>query len=484
MQAHGTMPVAWIHRPVGRWVAMARYFELVRHDGNRPLFSALEISIISLLAGLPLHVHVEGLRGTGKTTIMRGAKDILPHIERIKGCAYNCDPAAPHCPVHRNMTREEIARTGTEWVKMPFLEISHSAKIGTVVGSIDLGRLVDPSMPEAALLPGILPRANRGIVFVDEINRLADTSPELTDVLLDVMGTKPGRLQVEEVGFAAFEMPITLSVWGASNPDEEPGPLEDVRRQLSDRFDFLVTMGRPGEVDVVREILEIGVPARWGKGMHDGVAVCEGAVGQADPALHYADLLASRSRDLPGVKFPSTLVSLLAQAYVDFGLESLRAIEAMKLGALARATLEGRKEATVEDVKAIASLALRHRVDISTLTNILKFLDEKAANAREERETKVLAGGVAKEPTAPAEHGGSRGEGIERKGGSRSLSEAVGRLVCALRRSLIGKSDTRGAGCPAGPGDYGTAGGWGAPQGDGTLQQRGIRSGPGQGGSR
>ena len=170
---------------------MKPYFGLARHDGNQPLFNLVEMSIISTLAGEPLHLHAEGLRGTGKTTIMRAARELLPKIKRISGCIYNCDPKRPHCPLHRHMSPEEIKALGTEEIDMPFLEISHSAKVGTVAGSIDLAKITDTNNPQAALLPGIIPQAHRGIVFIDEINRLADTSPEITDILLDVMGNKP-----------------------------------------------------------------------------------------------------------------------------------------------------------------------------------------------------------------------------------------------------------------------------------------------------
>lgn len=410
---------------------MGRYFNLIRHDGNRSLFTALEISTLSLLGGLPIHIHVEGLRGTGKTTIIRSAKDILPRIERIKGCPYNCDPAYPHCPVHRSMTQDEIRGIGTEWIRMPFLEISHSAKIGTVVGSIDLGRLASAEKAEAALLPGILPRANRGIVFVDEINRLADTSPELTDILLDVMGTKPGRLQIEEVGFASFEMPITLAVWGASNPDEEPGPLEDVRRQLSDRFDFLVTMGRPGEVDIVREILEANSILRYRERPGGDLPI------QADPGLSFRELLLQRSGEMANVDFGTQFMRLLAEIYIDFGLESLRAIESIRLGAIARAALEGRRQINLEDIKIVAPLALRHRVDISTLTNILKFIEEQGSNSREGREAGMLAGGVAEGQKGQSEPDSPPKTAPEQR---RMTTGGFSEILSRITRSLTGSA--------------------------------------------
>jgi len=99
---------------------MKPYFGLARYDGNEPLFNLVEMSIISTLAGEPFHLHAEGLRGTGKTTIMRASRELLPKIKRIAGCIYNCDPKAPICPIHRNMSPEEIAALGTEEIDMPF----------------------------------------------------------------------------------------------------------------------------------------------------------------------------------------------------------------------------------------------------------------------------------------------------------------------------------------------------------------------------
>ena len=108
---------------------------------------------------------------------------------------------------------------------MPFVEIGHGAKLGTILGSIDLKKLTSGNNPEATLLPGAIPMANRGIIFIDEVNRLAETAPEITDVLLSVMGTKPGQVKIEETGLAPYEINICSSVWAASNPDEDPGPL-------------------------------------------------------------------------------------------------------------------------------------------------------------------------------------------------------------------------------------------------------------------
>lgn len=349
---------------------MIPFYKLERYEGNEPLFELVTMSVISSLAGEPLHIHAEGLRGTGKTTIMRAAKDILPSITRIKGCIYNCDPAAPHCPYHRNLSREEIKELGTEEIQMPFLEISHSAKVGTVAGSVDLARLTDETNPEARLLPGLIPQAHRGIIFIDEINRLADTSPEITDILLDVMGNKPGHIQIEEAGLPVVDVKVSVSVWAASNPDEDPGPLEEIRRQLSDRFDMVCFMGRPNSVDILSQMLKENSHQWKCRQNKDekidedkNVAICGDIINWADKYMQ-ADL-------------PDFLRNYIARLYIKHNLESIRAIEAMQTGAILHSIIKGRDKVLIGDVTHMIPLVLKHRVDSDTMVRMINDVDSK-----------------------------------------------------------------------------------------------------------
>lgn len=328
---------------------------VVFHPGNEELERFTKIGILAAGLGTPLHFHVEGVRGTGKTTLIRAAKTRLPQIERVRNCLYNCDPANPHCPDHKHGTE-----LSTELTDMPFLEISHSAKVGTVVGSIDLDRLTSRKHPEAALLPGTLPRANRGIVFVDEINRLADTSPALVDVLLDVMGTKPGRVQIEETGLTTVEMPLNVSVWAASNPDEEPGPLQEIRRQLADRFDFVIKIERPERPETVKAIIHATETAMTGK-------IC------SNPAI----------ARLSSVEIAESVDEFLSNLYIRFRLESIRGVQAARLGALLHAAVQGKSRADFSDLAAVLPAALRHRMETPKLIEISEFL--RTASATVER---------------------------------------------------------------------------------------------------
>ncbi|NLO21120.1 MAG: magnesium chelatase [Syntrophomonadaceae bacterium] len=354
---------------------MIPFYMLERYEGNEPLFELVTMSMVSTYAGEPLHVHAEGLRGTGKTTIMRSCRDILPNITRIKGCIYNCDPDNPHCPLHRDMSLEEIAALGSEEIPMPFLEISHSAKVGTVAGSIDLARLTDPNNPAAQLLPGLIPQAHRGIIFIDEINRLADTSPEITDILLDVMGNKPGHLQIEEAGLPTVDITVSVSVWAASNPDEDPGPLEEIRRQLSDRFDLVCYMGRPDSVDVLANMLEENSHRqKIRNAMKKSSNVYDYSKNDK-----YREEIIIWAQKYSQTDMPDFLRNFIARLYIKHNLESIRAIEAMQQGAILHSLIKNRDKVMITDVTRILPLALKHRVDGDTLVKLINDVESRGA---------------------------------------------------------------------------------------------------------
>lgn len=364
---------------------MASYHELIRHNGNEDLFRAIEMSLVALANGHAFHLHAEGLRGTGKTTIMRSVKSILPPIDRIKGCLYNCHPQKPHCPEHRHLSDKQIAQIGIEQIPCPFLEVSQGAKIGTVVGTIDLVKLTDKYSPEASLLPGTLAQAHRGIVFIDEINRLADTSPELADVLLDAMGTKPGRIQIEETGLPPVELPISVTVWAASNPDEDPGALAQVRRQLSDRFDLSVIMSRPNNYQAVHSILD-------------------GHVFDNITKKTELSFMATKGM-LETISVSKDIRDTVACVYVDFNIESLRAVQALEMGAALESLRTNKTEVTVKELLTVAPLVLSHRTDSGTITGILKYLASlnKSVTISEDQQM-ILPGNKCCENNMVTEH--------------------------------------------------------------------------------
>lgn len=481
---------------------LAPFTDLVRHPGNEALFAAVELSLMSTRLGWPLHLHAEGVRGTGKTTVLRSVRRCLPRIRRVKGCLYNCDPVAPHCPQHRHLSREQLDAIGTELVPMPFLEISHSARLGTVVGTIDLRRVLDAEGPEAVLLPGTLAKAHRGVVFVDEINRLADTAPELVDALLDVMGTKPGRLQIEEAGLPPVSLPVQVTVWAASNPDEEPGPLEDIRRQLADRFDLAVHVRRPQEVAQVRSVLDRTAafcpgPALWDGAVVAGpagsTAVTPAAVAgqdgwEAEPAAPGGEAAVDEDsgRDpepLVIPPMPDQLRTLLAELYVRFDLESLRAVEAWQWTARLHAGRSGSRHVRREDVLAVAPLVLHHRLEPEVLGDLLRALREERPAAAE-MAASAAAQDAAPGPGAPGAGDAPGGAGGRHRrawpGGDDLEHHGRDTLLSRLRSLFSGDDrhpDARRRRPGAGPAGAAWRGPGGAAAGGGAAPERGTPGG-------
>lgn len=339
--------------------------EMVKHTGNKELFTAMDMSIMSLLLKQSLNIHAYGLRGTGKTSALRSIKRNLPYIERIKGCEFNCDPRSPICPKHRSMSDSELSLLETEFIQMPLLEISHSAKLGTVVGSIDLKQLTDSKDPSVALLPGTIARANRGIIFIDEINRLADTSPELTDVLLDVMGTKPGTLQIEEEGLPKVVLPITISVWAASNPDEDPGPLKSIRKQLSDRFDLNIHVERPSNIEDLMSIIINSKP-----NFHPHVKD------------KYKQLLSKNDK----LEFDQILLRKMASIFLRYDLESLRSIKSWYMASKMHTLYRDNIRVEIKDLIDSFIMCFRHRLDQDLVERIVFDLQGKANTSINETE--------------------------------------------------------------------------------------------------
>ncbi len=367
----------------------------VIHQGNRELYKLIKISLLGTYLGYPQHLHAEGVRGTGKTSLFRNISQQLPKIRRIKNCPYNCFPHKPHCPQHRELNSEQVAEIGEEWVPMPFMEISHGAKIGTVLGSIDLKKITDHSKPLAGILPGTIPKAHRGIIFVDEINRLADTSPELTDVLLDVMGTKPGKVQIEETGLSKVELPVNVTVWAASNPDEDPGSLANIRKQLSDRFDFATEVLRPGHSEVVESIIDDSSVTSdeslnqdqnhdqdQNQDQDQDQDQDQEKIFSCPRFWRYLDLY---EQPLHSIELSRDLKTLLAQVYLNYKIESLRAVKAMKNGAVCHAILTADDLETdsinvrLYDLLQLAGPVLYHRVSGETKRDILRYMENWGA---------------------------------------------------------------------------------------------------------
>ena len=151
---------------------------------------------------------------------------------------------------------------------------------------------------------------------------------------------------------------------GGFKSDEEPGALEDIRKQLSDRFDLAVDVERPREIQIVKDILSVKINNYNGKKEN---------IINLKP--YDEEELCTLDKIYEEVIITNDILTILATIYIDYDIESIRGIESLLTSASLHSALNKRKLVTVEDLYFSTPLALGHRTDISTLTKIMKYLE-------------------------------------------------------------------------------------------------------------
>ncbi len=292
-------------------------------------------------------VLIRGDKGTAKSTAARALTDILPLIERVDGCAFNCAPGAPyqHCetcnPVGANsFALLTAARINSRPQPVPFITLPLGATEDRVIGTLDLEQALKGGA--RVFKPGLLAAAHRGILYIDEVNLLPD---HLVDVLLDAAAMGVNSVQREGL---SVTHPARFTLIGTMNLEEG-----DLRPQLLDRFGLMVEVTAPRDKvlrsEVVRrriafEANPTAYAAAW---MHE------------QQALRHQ--LATAQQLLPEVTLDDALLDLISHLCCEFEVASLRADIVMHKAARALAALEGRSQVTPEDVRGAAELVLPHR---------------------------------------------------------------------------------------------------------------------------
>ena len=186
-------------------------------------------------------VLVLGERGTGKSTTIRALAALLPKIDVVKGCPYQCDPHQPQ-PGLCDFCAKSSATPTTTTMTIPVVDLPLGSTEDRVVGALDIERALVNG--EKAFQPGLLAQANRGFLYVDEVNLLED---HIVDALLDVAAS--GENVVEREGLS-IRHPAQFVLVGSGNPEEG-----ELRPQLQDRFGLSVDVRTPSDVPTRVEII-------------------------------------------------------------------------------------------------------------------------------------------------------------------------------------------------------------------------------------
>ena len=302
--------------------------------GQEDLVLALSMNAVSPAVG---GVLVRGEKGTAKSTAVRGLARLLPPIDVVAGCPYNCDPEVPEpeCPAGPH-------RAGADWRRRPrpLVELPVGASTDRVAGALDLERAL--VVGRRAFEPGLLADAHRGILYVDEVNLLGD---HLVDLLLDAAALGVNYVEREGV---SVRHPSHFLLVGTMNPEEG-----ELRPQLLDRFGLTVEVRGTADVaermEVVRRRLAYeadpaGFAAAW-----------EGA--DADHGAR----IAAASKLLPGVVLPDEMLARIATVCAAFAVDGLRGDIVTAKAAAVLAAWDGRDQVELDDVRQAALLALAHR---------------------------------------------------------------------------------------------------------------------------
>ena len=315
--------------------------------GQEEMKLALELNVIDPKIG---GVMIMGDRGTGKSTTIRAIADLLPKIDIVKDDPFNSHPTDLEL-----MSADVLAEyqndvtLSTEQIKIPMVDLPLGATEDRVCGTIDIEKALTEGIK--AFEPGLLAKANRGILYVDEVNLLDD---HLVDILLDSAAS--GWNTVEREGIS-IRHPARFVLVGSGNPEEG-----ELRPQLLDRF------GMHAEIRTVKDpILRVKIveertsfdlnPQEW-LDKYD----------EEQKAL--TDKIISAQNILSDVKLEYDLRVKISEVCSILDVDGLRGDIVTNRASKAYAALNGRDEVTVEDIEKVITLCLRHRLRKDPLETI------------------------------------------------------------------------------------------------------------------
>jgi len=352
--------------------------------GQEAMKKALLLAAVSPVVG---GVLIRGEKGTGKSTAVRALAALLPDIEAVEGCPCHCPPEEPE-----RLCNECLARYKAQGAlprlrrPMPVVDLPLGATEDRLVGSLNLERALREGRRHFE--PGLLAAANRGILYVDEVNLLDD---HLVDVLLDVAAS--GVNLVEREGISVSH-PAAFILVGTMNPEEG-----ELRPQLLDRFGLCVAVRGLGDADRRAEIMRRRLEYE----------ADPGAFAQrwaAEEATLKQAVLSARER-LAQVTCPAPLLELAAGLCLRLGTAGHRADLAIVRCARALAALRGACDVERADIIEAARLALPHRLprvsaedDTTPQVSLEQALDETATEAPARSESQEGGGEAAASPAA------------------------------------------------------------------------------------
>ena len=316
--------------------------------GQEEMKLALQLNVIDPKIG---GVMIMGDRGTGKSTTIRAIADLLPKIEVVKDDPFNSHPT--NLELMSNEVKTQIQNGSdsieTELIKIPMVDLPLGATEDRVCGTIDIEKALTEGVK--AFEPGLLAKANRGLLYVDEVNLLDD---HLVDILLDSAAS--GWNTVEREGIS-IRHPARFVLVGSGNPEEG-----ELRPQLLDRF------GMHAEIRTVKDpILRVKVvEERTSFDQEPGIWIENYEAQQQE----LRDRIVAAQELLPSVEIDYDFRIKISEICSRLDVDGLRGDIVTNRAARAHAAYNNRDKVTVEDISKIITLCLRHRLRKDPLESI------------------------------------------------------------------------------------------------------------------
>ena len=295
-------------------------------------------------------VMIMGDRGTGKSTTVRALVDLLPEIQVVADDAFNSDPADPELmsqEVRDRLQRNEKLPVATKKISM--VDLPLGATEDRVCGTIDIEKALTEGVK--AFEPGLLAKANRGILYVDEVNLLDD---HLVDVLLDSAAS--GWNTVEREGIS-ISHPARFILVGSGNPEEG-----ELRPQLLDRFGMHAQIGTVKDPNLRVQIVE--------QRANFDAAPLDFRKMYNESQLELANQIIKARNLLPQVEIEYDFRVKISQICSELDVDGLRGDLVTNRASKALTAFEGRNVVTPEDIFRVIPLCLRHRLRKDPLESI------------------------------------------------------------------------------------------------------------------
>ncbi len=318
---------------------MKHIFPFTAIVGQDQLKLALILNAISPQIG---GVLIRGDRGTAKSTAVRALAELLPEIQVVQGCRFSCDPhlALEQCDDCRARAAAEQEIPSYER-KISLVTLPVSATEDRVVGTLDIERAI--AQGERHFEPGVMAAANRGILYIDEVNLLDD---HVVDLLLDAAAM--GMNFVEREGIS-FSHPARFVLIGTMNPEEG-----DLRPQLLDRFGLCVDIHTIGEPHLRSAILR--------RHMEFERNPIEFKSAYIEQEQEIARKIKSARAALFHVQYSDEIVDFITSLTAQMRVDGHRADMVILRTAAALSAFEGRLTVSMQDVLTASELALPHRL--------------------------------------------------------------------------------------------------------------------------